>query len=63
MAYIHGVATQQWQYPSPQMFYNAMLRKGWQPKEEDMATVVGIHNTVNEKSWAQLLEWEQLHPE
>ena len=35
-----------WQYPSPQMFYNAMRRKGYEPKEEDMRTVVAIHNSV-----------------
>lgn len=25
-----------WTYPSQQMFYNAMRRKGWSPREEDM---------------------------
>jgi cytochrome c heme-lyase len=50
-----------WLYPSPQMFYNAMRRKGWDPREEDMVTVVSIHNAVNERSWSQVLEWERLH--
>jgi len=50
-----------WLYPSPQMFYNAMRRKGWDPREEDMTTVVGIHNAVNERTWNQVLEWERLH--
>lgn len=34
-----------WVYPSEQMFYNAMKRKGWSPAEDDMAAVVAIHNS------------------
>ena len=45
-----------WTYPSPKMFYNAMRRKGWQPKEEDMDVVVAIHNTVNERVWHHILQ-------
>ena len=45
-----------WTYPSPRMFYNAMRRKGWQPKEEDMDVVVAIHNTVNERVWHHILK-------
>eukprot|EP00854_Cymbomonas_tetramitiformis_P012683 gene12683-14992_t len=139
-------ASRTWVYPSEQMFYNAMKRKGWQPKEEDMArrylpdcvngygrnvpdcvngdrqdlpdyvngdrrdlpdyvkgdrrdlpdyvngdrrnlpddtnakterhgpgalrgararcaSVVAIHNTVNEECWRQILAYEQLHSE
>lgn len=56
-------ASRTWVYPSEQMFYNAMKRKGWQPKEEDMASVVAIHNTVNEECWRQILAYEQLHCE
>ncbi len=44
-----------WKYPSPQMFYTAMKRKGWQPKEEDMDVVVAIHNTVNERVWHHIM--------
>jgi len=47
-----------WSYPSEQMFYNAMKRKGHEPKEEDMKAVVAIHNTVNERCWQHILEWE-----
>ena len=36
-------------YPTAQMFFNAMRRKGYQPREEEMRTVVAIHNTVNER--------------
>lgn len=50
-----------WMYPSQQMFYNAMKRKGWDPHEQDMPSVIGIHNAVNERAWGQVLEWEALH--
>mmetsp|Transcript_18092 Transcript_18092/g.30205 ORF Transcript_18092/g.30205 Transcript_18092/m.30205 type:complete len:258 (-) Transcript_18092:342-1115(-) len=56
-------STGTWIYPSPQMFYNAMQRKGFSPKEEEMRTVVAIHNTVNERTWQQILEWESQYPE
>eukprot|EP00054_Salpingoeca_dolichothecata_P038045 m.12734 g.12734 ORF g.12734 m.12734 type:complete len:205 (+) comp8185_c0_seq1:130-744(+) len=52
-----------WEYPSEQMFFNAMKRKGWKPKEEDMSQVVAIHNAVNEQTWRKVLEWERLHSE
>jgi len=48
-------------YPSPQRFYNAMKRKGWAPNEQDMNLAVAIHNTVNERCWQQVLEYEKLH--
>lgn len=43
------------------MFYNAMQRKGWNPQEDDMRSVVAIHNAVNEQTWKEILKWEQLH--
>lgn len=55
--------SEHWEYPSPQMFYNAMLRKGWKPAEGDMNTIVSIHNAVNESGWRQVQAWESLHPE
>ena len=48
-----------WVYPSEQQFYNAMKRKGWDPKERDMSTVVAIHNAVNERTWAEVMRWER----
>eukprot|EP00639_Heterosigma_akashiwo_P025598 CAMPEP_0194699960 /NCGR_PEP_ID=MMETSP0295-20121207/25192_1 /TAXON_ID=39354 /ORGANISM="Heterosigma akashiwo, Strain CCMP2393" /LENGTH=323 /DNA_ID=CAMNT_0039593641 /DNA_START=180 /DNA_END=1152 /DNA_ORIENTATION=- len=42
-----------WVYPSEQMYYNAMKRKGWDPREEDMPAVVAIHNFVNEEGWSE----------
>jgi len=36
-----------WVYPSEQQFFNALLRKGWQPDERDVPAVVHIHNQVS----------------
>lgn len=48
-----------WIYPSEQMFFNAMKRKNWNPREEDMKFVVPIHNMVNEMAWKHILRWEK----
>lgn len=48
-----------WVYPSEQMFYNAMARKGWSPSEDDMPAVVAIHNAVNERVWREVRSWEE----
>ncbi|XP_054725862.1 holocytochrome c-type synthase [Anastrepha obliqua] len=55
-----------WQYPSQQMFWNAMLRKGWRWKNEDvsqkdMGDIIFIHNANNEQAWKEVLKWEALH--
>ncbi|KAJ1462192.1 cytochrome c/c1 heme lyase-domain-containing protein [Pelagophyceae sp. CCMP2097] len=52
-----------WEYPSPQMFWNALVRKGRAngASEEDMDTVVAVHNNMNELSWRAVLEWEAMH--
>nr|CDJ85193.1 Cytochrome c c1 haem-lyase domain containing protein [Haemonchus contortus] len=58
-----------WTYPSPQMFWNAMLKKGWrwqddQLTEKDMENIIRIHNANNEEAWREVLKWENLlHPE
>ena len=58
----HGDAGGSWEYPSEQMFYNAMKRKGWDPREEDMRATVQLHNAVNERAWGEVLKWErELH--
>jgi len=52
-----------WVYPSPQMFYNALVRKNKlddDTTEEDMESVVALHNNMNERTWKQVLEWEKL---
>lgn len=58
-----GKAGEKWVYPSAQMFWNAMLRKGWRWKEEDiqpkdMKDIIKIHNFNNEKAWQEILLWE-----
>ncbi|XP_062338403.1 holocytochrome c-type synthase-like [Osmerus eperlanus] len=57
---------QNWVYPSEQMFWNAMLRKGWRWKEDDlgqkdMSNIIKIHNRNNEQAWQEILKWEALH--
>ncbi|KAL3941877.1 MAG: hypothetical protein SGBAC_003828 [Bacillariaceae sp.] len=57
-----GSSGQTWTYPSPQQFYNALSRKGKlgnDTAEEDMESVVALHNNMNEKTWAQVVEWEK----
>lgn len=55
-----------WVYPSEQMFWNAMLRKGWRWKDDDlevkdMTNIIKIHNANNEQGWQEVLKWEALH--
>ncbi|CAD0198367.1 unnamed protein product [Chrysodeixis includens] len=59
-------STEFWVYPSQQMFWNAMLRKGWRWKNEDieqkdMEDIIKIHNANNEQAWQEVLKWEALH--
>eukprot|EP01111_Echinosteliopsis_oligospora_P010193 TRINITY_DN3121_c0_g1_i1.p1 TRINITY_DN3121_c0_g1~~TRINITY_DN3121_c0_g1_i1.p1 ORF type:complete len:239 (+),score=77.82 TRINITY_DN3121_c0_g1_i1:55-771(+) len=56
----HGKEGDTWVYPSEQMFFNAIKKKGWQnPEEKDMGSVVAIHNTVNEQCWLKVMQWEK----
>ncbi|KAJ3069510.1 holocytochrome c synthase [Podochytrium sp. JEL0797] len=48
-----------WDYPSPQAFYNALKRKGWETHEEDVPTMVAIHNFLNEACWEEIQKWEE----
>ena len=49
-----------WVYPSEQQVFNAMKRKGWEGIEEtSIPSFLQIHNSVNERSWRQLRDWEQ----
>ncbi|KAF9482581.1 cytochrome c and c1 heme-lyase [Pholiota conissans] len=50
-----------WEYPSPQQFYNALVRKGWETPEEHVETMVEIHNFLNEEAWEEVLKWEKRH--
>jgi cytochrome c heme-lyase len=48
-----------WQYPSPQQFFNALVRKGKPVPEENVEAMVQIHNFLNEGSWDEILKWEK----
>ncbi|RKP13919.1 cytochrome c/c1 heme-lyase [Piptocephalis cylindrospora] len=48
-----------WMYPSEQMFFNAMRRKQWDAREQDMGVIVPMHNAVNERCWQEILLWEK----
>jgi cytochrome c heme-lyase len=49
-----------WEYPSPQQMYNAMLRKGYTDTPEDaVESMVAVHNFLNEGAWAEIMEWER----
>lgn len=48
-----------WEYPSPQQFYNALVRKGWETPEEHVETMVHIHNFLNEEAWEEVVKWEK----
>ncbi|XP_067342845.1 holocytochrome c-type synthase isoform X3 [Channa argus] len=61
----HGTA-KNWVYPSEQMFWNAMLRKGWRWRDDDlnpqdMTNIIKIHNQNNEQAWQEILKWEAMH--
>lgn len=50
-----------WTYPSAQMFWNALSRKGKADDvdEGDMGTVVAVHNAMNERTWGEVVQWEK----
>ena len=48
-----------WVYPSQQMFYNALRRKGWEfgpddLEQSDMDYIIKIHNANNENAWEEV---------
>jgi cytochrome c heme-lyase len=47
-----------WDYPSPQQFYNALVRKGFPTPENEVETMVQIHNFLNEAAWDEVQKWE-----
>lgn len=49
-----------WEYPSPQQMYNAMLRKGYtDTPAEHVTSMVAVHNFLNEGAWEEIREWER----
>ncbi|POS82701.1 hypothetical protein EPUL_003943 [Erysiphe pulchra] len=50
-----------WEYPSPQQMYNALLRKGFTDTDVTaVESMVSVHNFLNEGAWAEIVEWERL---
>lgn len=49
-----------WVYPSPQQFYNALMRKGKETPEQSIDVMVQIHNFINEKAWDEVRRWEDM---
>lgn len=55
-----GDAESNWEYPSPQQMYNAMLRKGYDDTPEDaVESMVAVHNFLNEGAWEEIEGWEE----
>jgi len=49
-----------WEYPSPQQMYNALLRKGYADTDVSaVESMVSVHNFLNEGAWAEIVEWER----
>lgn len=55
----HDRESGNWIYPSQEMFFNAMQRKGHEANPSDMDSIVPIHNAVNERAWQQIKDWEK----
>lgn len=49
-----------WVYPSEQQYFNAIKKKGYEAREDDIPVVLAIHNFVNEEAWIRIREWERL---
>jgi cytochrome c heme-lyase len=44
-----------WEYPSPQQMYNALLRKGYHDTDPEAVTsMVSVHNFLNEGAWNEI---------
>lgn len=56
---IPRVEGENWVYPSESQFYSAMARKNHNPQAPDMKVIVPIHNAVNERTWNEVLKWEE----
>ncbi|KAK1675496.1 cytochrome c/c1 heme-lyase [Colletotrichum godetiae] len=49
-----------WEYPSPQQMYNALLRKGYTDTDiTAVESMVSVHNFLNEGAWAEIVSWEE----
>ncbi|WEW55515.1 cytochrome c/c1 heme lyase [Emydomyces testavorans] len=65
----HDKRTGNWVYPSERQFFEALIRKGTptsttSAKElaTSVASIIPIHNAVNERAWSEILSWESRAP-
>ncbi|KAI1905798.1 hypothetical protein LOZ52_002626 [Ophidiomyces ophidiicola] len=65
----HDERTGNWVYPSERQFFEALVRKGTptsttSAKElaTSVASIIPIHNAVNERAWSEILSWESRSP-
>ncbi|KAL2833395.1 cytochrome c/c1 heme-lyase [Aspergillus cavernicola] len=66
----HDESTGNWIYPSERQFFDALMRKGntsgsvtsASELATTVASIIPIHNAVNERAWQQILEWESRVP-
>lgn len=55
-----GTGDGNWEYPSPQQMYNALLRKGYTDTDiTAVESMVAVHNFLNEGAWSEIVEWER----
>lgn len=66
----HDSTTGNWIYPSERQFFEALVRKNNVPASTNSATdlatsvasIIPIHNAVNERAWSEILQWESSGP-
>lgn len=55
-----GTGDGNWEYPSPQQMYNALLRKGYTDTDVTaVESMVAVHNFLNEGAWGEIVDWER----
>lgn len=55
-----GTGDGNWEYPSPQQMYNALLRKGYTDTDVTaVESMVAVHNFLNEGAWQEIVDWER----
>jgi len=55
-----GDGSGNWEYPSPQQMYNALLRKGYTDTDiTAVESMVAVHNFLNEGAWSEIVDWER----
>lgn len=65
----HDASSGNWVYPSERQFFDALVRKGTPNSTTsagDLATsvasIIPIHNAVNERAWSEIQSWESAAP-